>query len=165
MTQIFTLQQSPQELSEQIRTSVEEQIRAAQADAQNPTRVVVSPDGKTVSIDRPGEDPARLTGSELKAIIRDMDVPPRAESLGYAFLLTFAAVIILGPISRAWARRINVRSEQPQVPAQVTTQLTQLSQAVDAIAIEVERISEGQRFTTKLLSEQQKAAKSLPSSS
>jgi hypothetical protein len=29
----------------------------------------------------------------------------------------------------------------------------QLGQALDAIAVEVERISEGQRFTTKLLSE------------
>jgi len=29
-----------------------------------------------------------------------------------------------------------------------------LEQAVDAIALEVERISEGQRFTTKLLSDQ-----------
>jgi hypothetical protein len=32
--------------------------------------------------------------------------------------------------------------------------LSRLEQAVDAIALEVERISEGQRFTTKLLSEQ-----------
>lgn len=32
--------------------------------------------------------------------------------------------------------------------------LSRLEQAVDAIAVEVERISEGQRFTTKLLSEQ-----------
>ena len=32
--------------------------------------------------------------------------------------------------------------------------LARLEQAVDAIALEVERISEGQRFTTKLLSEQ-----------
>ena len=31
--------------------------------------------------------------------------------------------------------------------------LSRLEQAVDAIALEVERISEGQRFTTKLLSE------------
>jgi hypothetical protein len=31
--------------------------------------------------------------------------------------------------------------------------LGQLQQAVDAIAIEVERLSEGQRFTTRLLSE------------
>ena len=32
--------------------------------------------------------------------------------------------------------------------------MTRLEQAVDAIAFEVERISEGQRFTTRLLSEQ-----------
>jgi len=31
--------------------------------------------------------------------------------------------------------------------------LGQLQQAIDAIAVEVERLSEGQRFTTKLLSE------------
>jgi hypothetical protein len=31
--------------------------------------------------------------------------------------------------------------------------LGQLQQAVDAIAIEIERLSEGQRFTTKLLAE------------
>lgn len=162
MTQTFALQQSAQELQDQIRTSVADQIRAAQS--QNRTEVVVSKDGKVMTINRPGSEPRNLTGSELREIVRGMDVPPRAENLGYAFLLTFASVIILGPIARAWARRINVRSEQPQVPAQVTAQLTQLTQAVDAIAIEVERISEGQRFTTKLLSEQQKAAKSLPSS-
>jgi hypothetical protein len=32
--------------------------------------------------------------------------------------------------------------------------LARIEQAVDAIALEVERISEGQRFTTRLLSEQ-----------
>jgi hypothetical protein len=36
--------------------------------------------------------------------------------------------------------------------------LARLEQAVDAIALEVERISEGQRFTTKLLSEQARPA-------
>jgi hypothetical protein len=43
--------------------------------------------------------------------------------------------------------------------------LTRIEQAVDAIAVEVERISEGQRFTTKLLSEVAKgrAAISAPS--
>jgi hypothetical protein len=41
--------------------------------------------------------------------------------------------------------------------------LARLESAVDAIAIEVERISEGQRFTTRLLSEQNQAPRmSLP---
>ena len=39
---------------------------------------------------------------------------------------------------------------------EVRHELGQLQQAVDAIAIEVERVSEGQRFTTKLLAERDK---------
>jgi len=35
----------------------------------------------------------------------------------------------------------------------IEDRLTRIEQAVDSIAIETERISEGQRFTTKLLSE------------
>jgi hypothetical protein len=35
--------------------------------------------------------------------------------------------------------------------------LARIEQSVDAIALEVERISEGQRFTTKLLSENSRA--------
>ena len=46
------------------------------------------------------------------------------------------------------------RGGAAQVPAEISSQLTQLNQAVDAIALEVERISEGQRYTTRLLSEQ-----------
>jgi len=42
----------------------------------------------------------------------------------------------------------------PRISPDVAAQLNQLSQAVDAIALEVERISEGQRFTTRLLAEQ-----------
>jgi hypothetical protein len=39
------------------------------------------------------------------------------------------------------------------VPSVTEARLARIEQAVDAIALEVERISEGQRFTTKLLSE------------
>jgi hypothetical protein len=35
----------------------------------------------------------------------------------------------------------------------VTDRLERMEQAIDAIAVEVERIAEGQRFTTRLLSE------------
>lgn len=40
--------------------------------------------------------------------------------------------------------------------------LSRLEQAVDAIALEIERISEGQRFTTKLLSEQARQKNNAP---
>jgi len=41
----------------------------------------------------------------------------------------------------------------PGADSDARARLERIEQAVDAIAIEVERISEGQRFTTKLLGE------------
>ncbi len=80
-------------------------------------------------------------------------IPPQAVDMALAFFFTVAVIIIGLPIARAFARRMDRKSGVPQVPSEVSAQLAHLNQAVDAIALEVERISEGQRFTTKLLSE------------
>ena len=64
-----------------------------------------------------------------------------------------APVIAIGmPIARAYARRLDA-TPTTSVPRDVSARLERMEQAIDSIAIEVERISEGQRFTTKLLSE------------
>jgi hypothetical protein len=47
-------------------------------------------------------------------------------------------------------------------PSVTEARLARIEQAVDAIALEVERISEGQRFTTKLLSEQSRPLPKAP---
>jgi hypothetical protein len=49
------------------------------------------------------------------------------------------------------------------VPSLTEARLARIEQAVEAIAIEVERISEGQRFTTKLLSEHNQMLPKAPS--
>jgi hypothetical protein len=41
----------------------------------------------------------------------------------------------------------------PAVAQTILARLDRLEQAVDSIAVEVERVGEGQRFATKLLSE------------
>lgn len=65
-----------------------------------------------------------------------------------------ACICAIGvPIARAYARRMDAQSKNPGVPVEVTTRLERMEQAIEAVAIEVERISEGQRFTTRLLSE------------
>jgi len=93
-------------------------------------------------------------------------MPPEAVDISIAFFVTMAIIIIGLPIARAFARRMDRRAAGPaQIPNEVSARLSQLTQAVDAIALEVERISEGQRFTTRLLSEQRDAARqTLPSS-
>jgi len=92
-------------------------------------------------------------------------IPQQAVDISIAFFLTMALIIIGLPVARAFARRMDRKSGgTAQIPSEVTAQLGHLSQAVDAIAVEVERISEGQRFTTRLLSEQRDAARdALPS--
>jgi hypothetical protein len=68
--------------------------------------------------------------------------------------MTMVVTLVLGvPLVRALTRRWERESLRPQVPSEVTARLERIEHAVEAVAIEVERISEGQRFTTKLLSE------------
>jgi len=91
-------------------------------------------------------------------------IPPQAVDISIAFFVTMAIIIIGLPLARAFARRMDRRGGSAQISNEVSSQLAHLNQAVDAIAVEVERISEGQRFTTRLLSEQRDAERqALPS--
>lgn len=51
---------------------------------------------------------------------------------------------------RSWRRG---EVEVPAVPAALTDRLTHLEQSVDTVAVEVERIGEGQRYMTRLFTE------------
>ena len=65
-----------------------------------------------------------------------------------------ARVLAIGvPLARAYSRRLDADSRNPRLPTEVTERLERMEHALDSVALEVERISEGQRFTTKLLSE------------
>jgi hypothetical protein len=68
------------------------------------------------------------------------------------------------PLVRALAKRWGNEGQQPRLPAEVLARLERMEQAIDSVAVEVERISEGQRFTTKLLAERvrEPAAAPLP---
>jgi hypothetical protein len=72
-----------------------------------------------------------------------------------------APIIAIGlPIARAYARRLESGTSRAAIPNDVTVRLERMEQAIDSIAVEVERISEGQRFTTKLLSDRVQAPSS-----
>ncbi len=74
---------------------------------------------------------------------------------------TSAMVILVYPFVRAWARRMEDRNRS-QVPAGVDARLARIESAVDSIAIEVERISENQRFLTKLQTDKPLASGQTP---
>jgi hypothetical protein len=76
-------------------------------------------------------------------------------------LSVVSIVFIFFPLAVGIARTMWKRAARSGPPAAVFTETAQrlerLESSVDAIAIEIERISEGQRFVTKLLSEAQPA--------
>ncbi len=67
---------------------------------------------------------------------------------------------IFYPLVRAWARRLENRGAPAFPIGDVTERLDRIERAVESIALEVERVSEGQRFVTKLLAE--KAPSQIP---
>lgn len=135
---------NPEALRDQIRDAVRQQVEAARGIAQDAAGAAQAPPA-----------PGDLTPT---VVVRDFPadmIPPQAVDISLMFFVTVFAIIVGFPIARAIARRIDRKTERAAVPAEVSTQLNQIAQAVDAMAIEIERISEGQRFTTKLLAEQQ----------
>ena len=62
--------------------------------------------------------------------------------------------LLIAVLGRAWIAR---RQPPPAVPHEqlenIEMRLVQLQQAVDDVAIEMERVAEGQRFTARLLAE------------
>lgn len=68
-------------------------------------------------------------------------------------------IFVLAPLAIAAARNMWKRGNRPAPPppdVENARKMEQLQQSVDTIAVEMERVSEGQRFVTRLLSEQQR---------
>lgn len=66
------------------------------------------------------------------------------------------------PLIRSMTKRWERQGELPKIPQDVAERLIRMEQAIDSIAVEVERISEGQRFTTKLLSDRSREQAGIP---
>ena len=102
----------------------------------------------------PNGEPGLTTGTG-EQLPFPVEIPPQAVDIAVAFFFTIAAVFIGTPLARAYARRMDRKGVAgPTTGPEVVPRLDRIEQAVDAIALEVERISEGQRYVTKLMAEQ-----------
>ena len=93
----------------------------------------------------------------------DHMIPPQAVDISIAFFIMIAVMVVGWPIARAFGRRIERRGQVATLDAGTMDQLQRIEQAVDAMAIEVERISESQRFMARLQSESAQPLPSMPS--
>ncbi len=68
-------------------------------------------------------------------------------------VFSIPAIVILAKMSFRHKERMAELQAGPQRASDLEARLDRIEQAVDTIAIEMERIGEGQRFVTKLLAE------------
>ena len=80
------------------------------------------------------------------------------------FFASIVAIVVGRPWAKAQTAKAEAMSKNPQIPSEVMGRLERMEQSIDAIAVEIERISEGQRFTTRLLSDVRDSA-SIPARS
>jgi hypothetical protein len=91
------------------------------------------------------------------AVVPDPPDPPDPDAYQetIAIVSSVFTFFVLFPLAIAYARRLWRRGAMSvaELPKAIAERLTRLDQAVDTIAIEVERISEGQRFLTKVMTD------------
>ncbi len=68
----------------------------------------------------------------------------------FLMVIIVVSITMTASVLTTWIKR---RGVSPKALSGVQDRLGRIEQAVDAMALEIERISEGQRFTTKLLAE------------
>lgn len=121
-------------------------------------------DARQMQLETDLQQTGQLLSSTAAGQVTSTSDPPRMGSFttNQSMALSVLGIIFIGfPLAIGIAKSMWRRSIRPGVAPQALTETAQrlerLESSVDAIAIEIERISEGQRFVTKLLSESQPA--------
>jgi hypothetical protein len=129
------------------RDNLVEQIVQVEGDLANVRAQIASRQG--LPIDRVSGEPVIIQNPPNFRTRTGVD-PEMIIGMSFALLMVIAI-----PMSIAFARRLWRGKPQPVGPKvdEIAPRLDRLEQAVDAIAIEIERISEGQRFVTKVMAE------------
>lgn len=116
---------------------------------------IVDVDKQLASADALVANRAAVPGVVVEERSSGSEIPPEAVVLGSLSML----MVVLLPISIGYARRLWRRGAQAgpaQLPSEVADRMANIERAIESVAIEVERVGEGQRFVTQLLAESEK---------
>lgn len=124
-------------LEQQLRV-LDQRIAQIEADIGDSGQALAAYTGPTTSVGFPDRFPVNITSGQTTAI-------------SIVFI-----VVVLGPLATSFGRLMWRRAAKPTLPPvwnDATNRLERLEQAVDTIAVEMERVSEGQRFITKIMTQ------------
>jgi hypothetical protein len=141
--------------------NLERTLQATDAKIDEAMQVPMTVEGEPISTTNPGPAIALIppTGSQVDGMLRaQANEYQRAMAIEAVGLLLLGAVLWRFGVARG---RRKAREEALALP-QAARDDDRLQQAVDAIAIEVERLSEGQRFINNLMATRRHEREALP---
>ncbi|MBL0937423.1 MAG: hypothetical protein IBJ03_00930 [Gemmatimonadaceae bacterium] len=150
------------EITQQVQKAVESAVQTERVVSGQPARgnspiVISESNGETVTIDFRDGNLVISQDGNTKEIPWRTAVPQGAVDIAQAMAAIVFFLVIGWPIARAIARYIGRRgSAQAQESAlrqQFEARFDAMERNLDTVAIEMEKLSEAQRFTTKLLAE------------
>ena len=165
---IASIRERRSELSDQLesaasrRNDLAEELREADVAARAglEQRIAVL-DQRIVQLEQDLAETGRELTSSPRSLIATTASPPMhgfdglgsGQITGISIVFT---VLVLFPIALAFARLLwkkATTASRPDIPTEAVVRLQRLEEAVDTVAVEMERVSEGQRFMSRLLSE------------
>ena len=155
-----------QNTRENLSSRLEEPLVAG-ADKKGLEQRITSLDERITSLDKQiAEADAQVArAASVPGAAVELPPPPRSGPPEEAWVVgTIFMFIVFLPMSIAYARRVWRKSAQvvTSIPKELSERVMRVEQTVEATAIEIERIGEGQRFMTRLFTEGN-ASHALPS--
>ena len=151
--QLDRLEDQRQELTEEASTITD---AAAKQGIFNRIAII---DGRIVSVDKAIADADAAVARAAAvpgAVVPDPPEPQRQGPPEEFFVFLMVLTVFIGvPLALAYARRIWKKGVQTvtTIPQDIYERFNRIDQAIDAVAVEVERIGEGQRYVTKLVND------------
>ena len=156
--QLDNLEGKRRQLSEQIAfpgtdksAKAELEVRLAELDKR-----IADVDKQLAAADKSVANAAAVPGAVIEQPREEHRGPPDEVFIIPAVFIMF----VMFPLALAYARRIWKRgtpATAASFPREFAERMDRLDQSLDSIAIEVERIGEGQRFVTRVMSENGRA--------
>jgi prefoldin subunit 5 len=148
--QLESLEDKRRDLSQRL-----EEPMVGGADRKGLEQRITEIDGRISSIDKQiAESEAQIARAAgvPGAVVPPKPIPRQGPPEEVFVLGGLFIFIVLLPLSIALARRIWRRGVATitKLPAELTERLTRLEQGMDAIAVEIERVGEGQRYMARL---------------
>ena len=113
---------------------------------------IIAMEKQMATADQQVASAASVPGSTIQPPRERQDGPPEeAIVVGASFMGICAVIIAIAYARRIWRGGGKVIA---QIPAAFENRFTRLEQSLDSVAIEIERVSEGQRFLTRVFAEQ-----------